>query len=125
VSESFDPGALMARHYLLPGGLRVCLRLPRISDREGVRRLCERHDLEVDELELARLVGFDSRGRLVICATGLIGSAETVLGVGVIDIAVDADLWLLVIDDRAEGLGPLLADALLGRAQALLRARAA
>jgi hypothetical protein len=115
----------MARHYLLPGGFRVCLRLPRIGDREGVRRLCGRHDLELDELELARLVGFDPRRRLVICATGLIGSAETVLGVGAIEIAADADPWLLVIDDRAEGLGSLLADALLGRAQALLRARAA
>jgi hypothetical protein len=45
--------------------------------------------------------------------------------VGAIEIAADADPWLLVIDDHAEGLGPLLADALLGRAQALLRARAA
>ncbi len=54
-----------------------------------------------------------------------IGSAETVLGVGAIDLAADADPWLLVADDRVEGLGPLLADALLGRARALLRSRAA
>ena len=58
-------------------------------------------------------------------ATALIGSAETVLGVGAIDLAADADPWLLVADDRIEGLGPLLADALLGRARALLRSRAA
>lgn len=115
----------MARHYTLPGGLRVCLRLARVRDREGVRRLCERHDLELDELELARLVGFDPRRRLVICATALIGSRETVLGVGAIDLAVDADPWLLVVDDRAAGLGPLLADALLGRTLALLQGRAA
>jgi hypothetical protein len=70
-------------------------------------------------------VGFDPRRRLVICAPGLIGSAETVLGVGAIDLAPDADPWLLVADDRVQGLGPLLADALLGRAEALLRARAA
>jgi hypothetical protein len=31
----------------------------------------------------------------------------------------------VVIDDRAAGLGPLLADALLGRALALLQGRAA
>jgi hypothetical protein len=122
--DSFDPGALMARHYSLTGGLRVCLRLARIRDRDGVRRLCGGRDLEIDELELARLVGFDPRRRLVICATALIGSAETVLGVGAIDLAPDADPWLLV-DDRIEGLGPLLADALLGRSRALLRARAA
>lgn len=115
----------MARHYTLPDGLRVCLRLARVRDREGVRGLCERHDLELDELELARLVGFDPRRRLVICATALIDSRETVLGVGAIDLAVDADPWLLVIDDRAAGLGPLLADALLGRALALLQGRAA
>ncbi len=115
----------MARHYSLPGGLRVCLRLARIRDRDGVRRLCEDRDLEIDELELARLGGFDPRRRLVICATALIGSAETVLGVGAIDLAADADPWLLVADDRIEGLGPLLADALLGRARALLRSRAA
>jgi hypothetical protein len=123
--ESFDPGALMARHYTLPDGLRVCLRLARVRDRDGIRDLCARHGLEVDELELARLVGFDPRRRLVICATALIGSKETVLGVGAIDLSRDADPWLLVVDKRADGLGPLLADALLGRTRAVLRSRAA
>jgi hypothetical protein len=115
----------MARHYLLPDGLRVCLRLARVRDREGLRRLCASRGAELDELELARLVAFDPRRRLVICATALIGSAETVLGAGAIDLTGDADPWLLVTDERAEGLGPLLVDALLGRAQALRRARAA
>jgi hypothetical protein len=50
---------------------------------------------------------------------------ETVLTPHVNPPAVEADPWLLVIDNRTEGLGPLLADALLGRAQALRRARAA
>ncbi len=123
--ESFDPGALMARNYTLADGLRACLRLARTRDRDGIRNVCARHGLELDELELARLVGFDPRYRLVIVATALIGSAETVLGVGAIDLAVDADPWLLVADGRADGLGPLLADALLGRTRALLRSRAA
>ena len=64
-------------------------------------------------------------GAWSICATALIDSRETVLGVGAIDLAVDADPGLLVTDDRATGLGPLLADALLGRALALLQSRAA
>jgi hypothetical protein len=91
----------------------------------SVRLLRSRSPHELNELELARLVGFDPRRRLVICATALIGLRETVLGVGAIDLAVDADPWLLAIDDRAAGLGPLLADALLGRALALLQGRAA
>jgi hypothetical protein len=37
----------------------------------------------------------------------------------------DADPWLLVVDDRAGGLGPLLADVRLGRGLALLQGRAA
>lgn len=122
---SFDPGALLGRHYILADRTRVCLRLPRARDHEGVRRLCERHGLEPDRLELARLLSFDPRRRLVICATALVGSAETVLGVGAIDLEPDADPSLLVVDKRVEGVGPLLADALLGRAEALLRARAA
>jgi hypothetical protein len=122
---SFDPGALLGRHYVLRDGTRVCLRLPRARDHEGVRRLCERHGLEPDQLELARLLSFDPRRRLVICATALLGSAETVLGVGAIDLEPDADPLLLVVDERVDGVGPLLADALLGRADALLRARVA
>jgi hypothetical protein len=123
--QAFDPGALMARYYTLPQGLRVCLRLPRASDRTGVAALCERHGLSADELELSRLLRFAPRQRLVICATALLGSAETVLGVGAIELTEDADPWLLVVDERAEGVGRLLAEALLGRAEALLRARAA
>jgi hypothetical protein len=115
----------LGRHYVLADGTRVCLRLPRVRDHGGVRRLCERHGIEPDQLELARLLSFDPRRRLVICATALIGSAETVLGVGAIDLEPDADPSLLVVDERVEGVGLLLASALMGRADALVRARAA
>jgi hypothetical protein len=125
MAEAFDPGALMARRYTLENDLWVCLRLGRTSDRSGVVQLCRRHGLDPDQLELARLLAYAPRVRLVLVATGLIGSTETVLGVGAIDVTEDADPSLLLIDDRAEGLGPLLADALLGRTEALLRARAA
>lgn len=117
----------MARHFSLPRGLRVRLRLARVRDREGVRRLCERRGIEPGELELARLVHFEPRRRVVICATALIGSAETVVGIGSVELEAgdEPEPFVLVVDERAEGLGPLLADALLGRAQALLRSRVA
>jgi ABC-type branched-subunit amino acid transport system ATPase component len=125
MAEAFDPGALMARYYTLRNDLRVCLRLARTSDRNGVAELCRRHGLDPTQLELARMLAPAPRERLVLVATALIGSRETVLGVGAIDLEPDADPSLLLLDERAEGLGPLLADALLGRTEALLRARAA
>ncbi len=129
ISTNFDPGALLARSYVLTRGPRVCLRLSRSRDRDGLRRLFERQRRAPDELELARLTRFDPRRRLVICATALIGSAETVVGVGAIELA-DGNLGdasgpeLVVVDEAAtEGLGELLSEALLGRAQALERGR--
>jgi hypothetical protein len=115
----------MAQQFTVHNDLRVCLRLSRTSDRAGVAALCRRHGLDPGQLELARLLAHAPRHRLVLVATALIGSTETVLGVGAINLAPDADPSLLVIDDRADGLGPLLAEALLGRTEALLRARAA
>jgi hypothetical protein len=127
MSADFDPGALMARWYALPGGPRVCLRIPRVRDREGIRRLVQAYGPLSTELELARLGHFDPRRQLVICATALLGSTETVVGIGAIDLrAGDTDEpSLIVVDGQAAGLEPLLRDALVGRARALGRARAA
>jgi hypothetical protein len=128
VTSSFDPGALLARSYALPRGPRVCLRLARVRDLRNLSRLLRRQRLNPDELELARLVHFDPRERLVICATALIGSAETVVGVGVIELTGDPATVpsLVVVDDVITyGLAELLSDALIGRARALARARAA
>ncbi len=128
MDEGFDPGALLARFYALPRGPRVCLRLPRGRDLAGLRALFEGQELSLDEVELARLVRFDPRRRIVICATALVGSAETVLGVGAIELdgATEPEPALLVVDDSAtEGLERLLWDALVGRAVALARPRAA
>ncbi len=129
--SGFDPGALLARSYVLPRGPRVCLRLVRARDREGVRRLFERQGLDPDELELARLTRVDPRRRLVICATALIGSAETVVGIGAIGLldgerarAAEAGPELVLVDEHAtEGLRELLSEALVGRAQALTHGR--
>jgi hypothetical protein len=126
--ERLDPGALLARYYTLSRGPRVCLRLVRSRDADGIRRLCERAGLTLGELELARLVSFDPGTQIVLCATALIDSAETVLGVGVIERGVDRELVprLVVADEElTDGLAGLLHDALVGHASLLVRARAA
>jgi hypothetical protein len=127
MNSAFDPGALLARSYVLPRGPRVCLRLARIRDQTSIGELLERQGFAPDELDLARLVRFDPRRRLVICATALIETAESVVGVGVIDLEQDDRApALLVVDDLAtDGLAQLLSDALVGRALALARGRAA
>ena len=127
-TSGFDPGALLARSYALGRGPRVCLRLARPRDGVGVARLFWSHGLEPDELEVARLVRFDPRHRISICATALIDSAETVVGVGAIDldhVPTGPSLFVLVDALGTGGLQELLADALLGRAQVLTRGRAA
>jgi hypothetical protein len=69
------------------------------------------------------------RDRVVICATALIGSAETIVGVGVIELGDDAaaqePTWVVADQEATEGLEELLHQALVGRARALARTRAA
>lgn len=118
----FDPGALMARHYALADGPRVCLRLARVRDRDGIQRLHEANGIAIDELELARLVRFDPRRRLVICATALLNGSETIVGIGAMELDGELAPWLLLVDARAEGLHELVQGALVGHAQALAAA---
>jgi hypothetical protein len=128
VSPGLDPGALLARYYALPNGPRVCLRLVRPRDQEGIRELFDAHGRLVDELELARLVSFDLTRRLVLVATALIDTSEKVVGVGALELGEPAPgrpTLVLVDDDRTEGLDELLAEALIGHASAIARARAA
>jgi hypothetical protein len=128
VTEGFDPGALLARSYVLPRGPRTCLRLARPRDAGGIADLFWQHGLEPDEFEIARLVRFDPRRRIVICATALINAAETVIGVGAIDLdsgGTGLPHLVLVDEHLTEGLEHLIGDALLGRAAVLTRGRAA
>jgi hypothetical protein len=129
VISSFDPGALLARHYQLPRGPRVCLRLARVRDVAGIEHLLHREGLTVTGLELARVLRSHPRDRVVICATALIGSAETIVGVGVIELGDDAaahePTWVVADQEATEGLEELLHEALVGRARALARTRAA
>jgi hypothetical protein len=128
VNSNFDPGALLASSYLLPRGPRVRLRLPQLRDALAIRELLRSQGRGPEELEVARLVRFDPRVRLVICAAALIGSRESIVGIGAIDLepgrAARPDT--LVVDaEQAEGLEELLNRALLGRAAVVARSRAA
>src|SRR6202035_5498082 len=101
MASSFDPGALMSRSYALPRGPRVRLRLARSRDLPSVRALLERAGVDAPELQAVRLVRADPRRWVVICATGLIGSTETLLGVGEIELGPDpaAARPLAYVDD--------------------------
>lgn len=129
MTPSFDPGALLARYYQLPRGPRVCLRLVRVRDLAGIEDLLHRQGLTVTGLELARLLRSHPRERVVICATALIGSAEMIVGVGVIELGDKAlaqePTWVVADQQATEGLEELLHEALVGRARALARTRAA
>lgn len=128
MASRINPGGLLAEYHALPGGPRVCLRLVRGRDAAGVRALYARHGTPLSELELARLVTLDLATQLVLCATALIDSAETVVGVGAIELEDGGRLApsLVVVDEElADGLDALLVGALVAHADAMLRARAA
>lgn len=119
MAQSFDPGALLGSSYVLDDGLRVRLRLARSSDSALIRGLLGRLGRQPDALELARLVHFDPRRRCIICATALIDSAETLVGVGAIDLDRPGEPEIMIVDARhGDGLSELLFAALLGRAAA-------
>lgn len=115
----------MGSSYALDGGVRVRLRLARSSDLALIRRLLARGDAAPEDLELARLVHFDPRRRCVICATALIDSTETLVGVGAIDLDGGEPEVAIVDADHEQDLSELLRAALLARAGATARASAA
>ncbi len=123
----FDPGALLATTYALDDGTRARLRLLATSDARELRHLVAEGRLTVDPWRLERLCHYDPRRQVVLCARVFTGGSERLLGVGSIDLEVSgaAPELVLVDDGAASALGDLLAGALLGRADALARLRAA
>jgi hypothetical protein len=120
MAQGHSPGALLAQYHSLPRGPRVCLRLARRRDLAAIADLYARQGIAVHDLSLARLVSFDLRSRLVLCATALIDARETVLGVGAIELERPAQPTLLVIDaHQTDGLDELLAAALVAHATAI------
>jgi len=115
---SRDPGALLSRSYELPSGPRVRLRLARRFDLPGIRVLLDQRRVPATDFELERLVRYDPRRRIVICAMAPVRGAETVVGVGGIDLETAAEPDTVVVDERlTDGLAPLLAEALVQRAR--------
>ena len=120
MAEHHAHGALLAQYHPLARGPRVCLRLARRRDLPAIADLYARQGIAAHQLSLARLVSFDLLSTLVLCATALIGSRETVLGVGAIELACPTEPTLIVVDEaETEGLGGLLSDALVGHATAI------
>jgi hypothetical protein len=118
--ERHDPGALLAKYHPLPRGPRVCLRLVRRRDLAAIADLYARQGIAVHELSLARLVSFDLLSMLVLCATALIDSRETVLGVGAIQLDRPTEPTLIVVDEHeTDGLDELLSGALVVHATAI------
>jgi hypothetical protein len=114
----------MARTFSLPRGPEVRLRLARARDEAGVRGLIERCGGDPNELDLASLIRFDPRERVVICATD---SRQTLLGIAAVAIRDgprDPDV-LLVDEALTDGLDELLRGALAAEARAFSRALAA
>src|SRR5436305_891581 len=104
---SRDPGALLSRSYELPSGPRVRLRLARPSDLPGIRTLLAARGLPATEIGLERLVRYEPRRRVVLCATAPLDGTEVMVGIGAIHLAPDAEPDVLVVDEHVtEGLGP-------------------
>jgi hypothetical protein len=87
-------------------------------DAAAIRSLLERQGLDVDDLELARLVRFDPRCRAVICASALIGPTETIVALGAIDLDAASPDMVIADSSAGDGLRDLVADALMARARA-------
>ena len=125
MAERFDPGALLGSSFALGAGARVRLRLARGSDAALIRSLVARAGTLPEEIEFARLVHFDPRRRVVICATALIDGAETLVGVGARDLDGDEPEVIIVDANHADALSSLLGAALAARVTATGASRAA
>ena len=94
------------------------LRMVGPRDAGAIRSLLSHQGLDLDELELARLVRFDPRCRAVVCASALIGPTETIVGIGAIDLDGQTPDLVLVDNEAGEDLRQLVVSALVSRARA-------
>ena len=108
---------MLSRSYELASGPRVRLRLARPSDLPGIRALLAQRGLPATEIGLERLVRYDPRRRLVICAMAPVAGAETLVGLGTIELRPDAEPETVVVDEASDGLVTLLDEVLTQRAQ--------
>ena len=107
----------LARTHVLDAGPPVRLRLARQSDLIGVDVLLRGRGIDACELELRRLLTFDPAERTVLCAFCPLDGTDRIVGIAAIDLAEDADVDTLVVDEElTAGLPELLGEVLRSRA---------
>jgi len=95
----------------------VRLRLPQAGDRAGLIALHDRLGAPLEPLRLARILRFDPRACLSVCATMLSGLNEVLVAYGHIDR--DNESVLVVADEAlAPGVADLVRAALVERTAA-------
>lgn len=108
---------LLTRSHPLPDGSRARLRLPHAADRAGLVALHERLGAPLDDVRMSRILRFDPRACLSVCATKLNGLNEVLVAYGHVDR--DGSSSLVVADEvLAPGVTELVAAALAQGAQA-------
>lgn len=107
---------LLTRTHPLADGTRVRLRLPQAGDRAGLVALHERLGAPLDAVRMARILRFDPRACVSVCATVLTGATELLVAYGHVDR--DGRSSLVVADElAAPGVTELLRAALAERTQ--------
>jgi hypothetical protein len=96
----------------LPSGPRVRVRVPHRADADGLRALLDRLGLAAAELELSRALRPDPRERLSVVAVVLVDRTEEVVGFAAMERDADDAELVLADEERAPGVGALLAGAL-------------
>lgn len=105
---------LFSRHSS-PEGPSLRVRLARTADRRALADLLTRLDHPDADLAAARMLRYDPRRRLVLCATAWDGGREVVVGVAVTAGRGGALDVLITDEDLAPGAGDALRDGALAR----------
>lgn len=105
-------------HHTLPEGTRLRLRLPQIRDRAGLVELLDRLGLAADDLDVARILRFDPRGRSVVCATVWTGTTETIAGIVAGQRGADGPDLVLADEQLTPGVGMALRNVLADHTRA-------
>jgi hypothetical protein len=107
---------LLARSHPLPDGTRVRLRLPQGGDRAGLVALHDRLGAPLDDVRMTRILRFDPRACVSVCATMLSGLTEVLVAYGHVDR--DGTSSLVVADEAvAPGVSGLVRAALVERTE--------
>src|SRR5205807_3602765 len=90
-------GVLLTQSHPLRDGSRVRLRLPHATDRAGLVALHGRVGAPLDEVRMTRILRFDPRACISVCATMLSGLHEVLVAYG--HVARDGSGSLVVADE--------------------------